>query len=173
MARVLLPFLVTAPMLVTACNKDDPRTPLPSAGSATEVEHDHVEDVLAIYERARAALAADETARLGDLAYQLEAAAGAASRSEPADVVAHYKAIAAAAKQLASSDLAAARRGFGEISRALIALVASDPALARGLHVFECPTADGYTKWIQPTTAPDDPYMGRGEPPCGKEATWE
>jgi len=65
-----------------------------------------------------------------------------------------------------ASDLAALRRSFGELSRPLVALLGELSELT-GYFVFECPMAAGYKRWIQPTDAIQNPYMGSRMLRCG------
>ena len=67
-------------------------------------------------------------------------------------------------------DLDAAREAFGELSRALIALLSEDPSLQEGRYVYECPMVDGYKKWVQVSEGTSNPYMGRKMLECGTEA---
>ena len=71
-----------------------------------------------------------------------------------------------------AEDLAAARAAFGEVSRLLLLLASSDPRLAEGLHVFSCPMVKTFDKWIQPTEALENPYMGPAMPTCGWSVDW-
>ena len=119
---------------------------------------------LADYERIRALLAADEMNGLPEAA---QALAASATRSS-------YTAVAASATKLAgASEIEAARLAFGEVSREVVTLLAQDPALAKGQHVFECPMVKGYRKWIQPSQDMANPYMGKKMLACGGESTWQ
>jgi len=71
--------------------------------------------------------------------------------------------------QADSSDLPAVRRAFGGLSQPLVALLGDDPSLANGRHVFECPMAEGYGRWVQPSAELSNPYMGSAMPTCGQE----
>lgn len=127
--------------------------------------------VLGAYERVRALLAADQLAGVADAAMALDRAARAAVAETG---TAHFASIAEGASALASAgDLAAARTAFGRISQHVIELLAHDEALARGQHVFQCPMATGYGKWVQPTSQLENPYMGKAMLSCGSESTWQ
>jgi hypothetical protein len=63
------------------------------------------------------------------------------------------------------------RKAFGEVSQRLLAILAADRSLAEGLHVFECPMAQGYKKWAQPAAKISNPYMGTRMPECGSESS--
>lgn len=71
-----------------------------------------------------------------------------------------------------ATDLEAARMGFGELNRFLIALAAADPRLQEGWHVFRCPMAEGFKKWFQKSATLENPYMGQAMPTCGGSSTW-
>jgi hypothetical protein len=85
------------------------------------------------------------------------------------------KAIADAATALArATDIASARKAFGDVSRTLIA--ALEVAAKRGeklptFHVFECPMAKPYGKWIQDTKETANPYFGSAMRRCGKRVS--
>jgi Cu(I)/Ag(I) efflux system membrane fusion protein len=124
--------------------------------------------VLAAYERTRALLAADKLEGLADAARELETSAKAAGAGP------HYGDIATSAAKLAiATDLDAARASFGDVSKHVVALLAGDPSLAQGQHVFECPMVKGYKKWVQPTQDLQNPYMGKRMLACGGKSTWK
>jgi heavy metal-binding protein len=110
----------------------------------------------------RAALAADQ---LDAVKEHADALAGTKDRT-----------LAAAAQALAAAqDIAAARKAFANVSRALIKQVAAnekkkanDRAGLPTLHLFECPMAKPYGKWIQAEREISNPYMGSKMPRCGK-----
>mgnify|MGYP000176567725 CR=1 FL=1 len=56
---------------------------------------------------------------------------------------------------------------------ALIDALAKDPELRKTLHVFECPMAQGYGKWVQRGEKLENPYMGKSMPNCGSASKWE
>lgn len=130
--------------------------------------------MLATYERVRAALAADDAIRAAAAAREIDSAAqAAASKAAPAGAP-HFKEIAVNASALATAtDLASARKSFGEVSRHLVTLLATDKALAQGKYVFECPMAKGYKKWVQTSESLENPYMGKQMLTCGGESTWD
>lgn len=82
------------------------------------------------------------------------------------------KAVAKAAKPLVEAkDLRAARKGFGDLSKALLARVQG--ATKRGrtvppLYIFECSMSKPYGRWLQETEEIANPYMGRKMLACGK-----
>ncbi len=80
---------------------------------------------------------------------------------------------AAAAESLAAAtDIEAARLAYGELNRFLIALAAADPRLQEGWHVFRCPMAKGFKKWLQKSPTLENPYMGQKMSTCGGSSTW-
>lgn len=127
-------------------------------------------------ERARDELANDRLdgvaapAREAAQAVRTAQAALPKATSEVADCLA--QAIAAAEQLAAANDLASARRAFGELNRFLIALGAADSRLQHGWHVFRCPMADGFKKWLQRSPDRANPYMGQAMPTCGSSTTW-
>ena len=98
----------------------------------------------------------------------------AAATGANGDAKKHLEGLAVASKALAegASDIDEARKGFGEVSRHVVALVASDAALKKGRHVFECSMAQGYGKWVQTEPDKKNPYMGKKMLACGSESDW-
>jgi membrane fusion protein, copper/silver efflux system len=82
------------------------------------------------------------------------------------------QAIAAAEQLTTAKDLASARRSFGELNRFLIALAAADSRLQQGWHVFRCPMAEGFKKWLQRAPQLANPYMGQAMLTCGGSTAW-
>jgi Cu(I)/Ag(I) efflux system membrane fusion protein len=162
-------LLISMALLAGACTKSAPadttpiKDPVPMVERATPAATPATE-TLASYERVRALLAADEIEGVAEAARALEASATSAK----------YTAIASSATKLAAAaDLDAARTAFGDVSREVVTLLASDKSLAKGHHVFECPMAKGYRKWVQPNDAMSNPYMGKKMLACGGESTWQ
>lgn len=133
-----------------------------------------VRTALAEYESIRKLLAADETNGIADAANKLATAATEAEKSATGDAKVQLGALARAAQALAAEkgDIDALRKAFGEVSKPLVALLASDPALRQGQHLFECPMAVGYKKWIQPSDKLENPYMGKKMLACGGPTDW-
>ena len=157
---------------VQAASPSGPSVPEAAApATLTRSAREQLRHALSAYEAIRAALVADR----GDVAASARALAEAAdgARSDaPRALRTHLAGIATEARRLAgvpASDLPALRRTFGEVSRHLEALLAAEPSLARGLHVFECPMAEGYGRWIQSSVGTSNPYMGTRMPACGSE----
>lgn len=82
------------------------------------------------------------------------------------------QAVAKAAPAVASAaDLEAARKGFADLSKAMIAAV--EAASKRGetlpeLYIFECPMAKPYGRWLQETSEVGNPYKGQQMLKCGR-----
>lgn len=97
-------------------------------------------------------------------------AAKASARLKP-----HLDAIAKAARQMKETsvaDMKNMRKALGEVSRGVVALLAAEPRLTEGRHVFECGMADGYQKWVQTESTISNPYMGKRMPACGTASTY-
>lgn len=83
--------------------------------------------------------------------------------------------LAGAAKDLADArNVVDARKAFGDVSKAMVALVEANEKRKKGkvelptLHLFECPMASPYGRWLQDASAISNPYMGSRMPRCGK-----
>jgi hypothetical protein len=187
MKRTATLYLATSLALAAAaCKKEDagsgPSQPDEQATTATSEPTrssppeaaPSVDAVLAGYEQARALLAADKLEGVAHAARDIETTARAAASGASDANRTHLTSIAGAAGRMAKAeDLAAARASFGEVSRPLVQLLAANPDLAKGRHVFECPMAKGYSKWVQPTAKLENPYMGQEMLTCGGESRWE
>lgn len=127
-------------------------------------------------ERVRAELAADRLDGIAgparEAAQALRSAQNALANAPPEIADCVGKAIAAAEQVASANDLESARRAFGELNRFLIALAAADPRLQEGWHVFRCPMAEGFRKWIQRSPKLENPYMGQAMLTCGSSTTW-
>jgi membrane fusion protein, copper/silver efflux system len=163
---------VLSMLFIAACAKNAPAPvspvvdPVPMAEPTAKPAASPVTATLAAYEHARALLAADKLEGLADAAREIETGAKKGDGH-------HYSEIASSAAKLATAtDIESARASFADVSKHLIALLAADPSLARGQHVFECPMVKGYNKWVQPTEDLQNPYMGKRMLACGGESTW-
>jgi len=137
----------------------------------------HAEQLLASYENVRARLAKDDAAGISDDVQRLETAATQAVSSAGASAAAQekFRAVGTAAKALRGMNKTNAdevRKSFGELSRHVVALVASVPRLQQGRFVFSCPMAQGYQKWVQTKAQLDNPYMGTRMLACGSASDW-
>ncbi len=132
-----------------------------------------VAEVLGGYEGIRAKLAADDGAIAED-AKALAAAASTAA-SNAGDLGPKLEAIGVASTGLAETpadDIDAVRKQYGEVSKALVDLLTTDPALQQGKFLFECPMAKGYQKWVQNEEKMANPYMGTKMLECGSKSDW-
>lgn len=131
--------------------------------------------VLEQYEQIRAQLASDDVESAVAGAAKLESAAESAVGSAPAATKTHLEQVATASGEMAevaATDADAVRKAFGEVSKPMVELLSAAPELREGWHVFECPMAPGYKKWVQPTAELANPYMGTEMLTCGSEADW-
>lgn len=132
-------------------------------------------DALALYERIRAALARDDARGVPEVARALADVARRAAAGAPPATRLPLLRLGDAADGLAgtpTSDLAAVRLAFGEVSRGVVSLIVSEPALAEGRYIFRCPMAEGYRKWVQARAELENPYMGSRMLRCGSETEW-
>jgi Cu(I)/Ag(I) efflux system membrane fusion protein len=133
-----------------------------------------VDAVLAAYEPCRALLAADRTDGIAACA---KAVADAARAGEPAagegarPLLAALVEAASGLGTAPAADIEAVRLAFGEVSRPVVALLAAVPSAGARYHVFECPMAKGFQRWVQPTAKLENPYMGRAMLECGSEVS--
>lgn len=137
---------------------------------------DSLRTALGVYEEVRAELATDQIQDLPARASRLAEGFLQAQNSHielAAEISGVIKAAADSAESLGKvKDLAAARAAFGELSRQILLLASIDPRLAGGRHVFACPMVKTFPKWIQPSEALDNPYMGKAMPACGFSTDW-
>jgi Cu(I)/Ag(I) efflux system membrane fusion protein len=68
--------------------------------------------------------------------------------------------------------LESARSEFAKVSETLVLLASADQRLAEGRHVFFCPMAKDYRKWVQSSNELRNPYMGQKMLTCGNESEW-
>ena len=108
------------------------------------------------YEAVRVALARDDIDHAKIAAVDLSIFA-------PEEVVRAARAVATA------SDGAAARVAFGELSRATVRAIASEPPM--GVRVFRCPMTDAWPYWLQAGAGIANPYMGLAMPTCGTDTS--
>jgi len=165
-------------LLATASCSNTP-SPAKAEGPAQTQAQDakdagHGKAVLARYEGIRAALAKDAVKSITADAGKLEKSARAAASAATGDISKRWTGVADAAKHLhdmSKDDPDSVRKAFGELSQALIAVLSADKALAKGLHVFECPMAQGYKKWVQAKAELENPYMGTRMLKCGSKSS--
>ena len=171
-----LAVLLAAVVVATACSAQPAATPAPAKPVvAAVVPPGFVGDVLKGYEGLRKALADDDTAAVAARAKELKVLTDAAvAAAAGAPQVPQTAALAAAANRLAASaetphfkDFKEARLAYGELSKAVVAVVVADPSLQPGRFLFECPMAKGYQRWVQLEEKMANPYMGKRMLECG------
>ncbi|MBI2213370.1 MAG: DUF3347 domain-containing protein [Acidobacteria bacterium] len=131
--------------------------------------------LMAGYSSIQTSLAGDTT---DGIAAAASAVAGAArilgdGATEPSKTF--FAAVATEAANLVTNagDITKARESFGELSRAMIALLAANPDLAKGRVVVECPMTKNYKKWLQTDTKVKNPHYGNTMLDCGTISTLE
>lgn len=186
-STIVVALALALPFATTGCKKDDgtnetsKRATTPAAApanAATPVASDHstvtaaFDAVMVAYETCRNLLAADKSDGVADCAKAVDEAATEGRSKVPSAAQHHMAAIAVAAAGLASSqadDVEAQRLAFGELSKLVIALLIDWPEAAAKYHVFECPMAKGFNRWVQPDAELANPYMGTKMLECGSE----
>ena len=136
-----------------------------------------LQNAYAAHEEVRALLARDQIQGIAVpaalVARQLHAAHAALGNTAPEIAATLADAASAADRMAATTALPDARREFGEVNRALVAIAAADPRLQSGWQLFSCPMTGGYQKWFQRGEVLDNPYMGQAMLTCGSAAKWE
>ena len=159
-----------------ATGADRSREPAAAAAELPLAVVEALRSALDAYEEARALLAADRMEGIAPVAARLAEGlrATGAAFGRPTTDIGHClgEGVAAAERLGDASDLEAARRAFGEVSRFLIAVAAVDPRVREGRHLFECPMTDTFELWMQPRSEIENPYMGRAMATCGVELEW-
>ena len=122
-------------------------------------------ELLGLYGRIHAALAADSVAGVGEAAAELAARAEAAAKNGAQ--AAAFEAVAVAASAVSGSDLETLREKHRALSMAMAKLTEAG-ALA-GADLYYCPMADGY--WLQESAdaGARNPYYGKSMPKCGSK----
>jgi len=157
--------------LLCACSKSEPAAP-ETQPPLPAVTLEGIEKAISSYEEIAKALAEDR-GNVRVQALTLAAAAQAASTTAPGALQKPLANLSAASQHLATlavDDVAEARTAFGDVSQAMISLLSEAPSLQQGLHLFECPMAQGYQKWVQSDEAVSNPYMGSKMHQCGTPA---
>ena len=168
------------PVLMVGCNSGGTASEAPSAETAVASEKvaavplpDGEPGVLEGYERLRSQFAQDSFTGVSGTAAALAEAAEQADSSS-ADGAGRWAAVSEAAAALskaaekgAQADGAMLRKRFGELSETLIGILRKTPELQSGLHLYECPMAEGYGLWVQTQEQLANPYMGQKMLHCG------
>jgi hypothetical protein len=134
---------------------------------------DYGQQALGAYETLRGLLATDRLDGVNEAAARLAAAARRCEQ-RGGGAAGVWHGLATSGEQLAAvakPDLVLARRLFGDVSRAALAVLAKEPALREGRYHFSCP-AGGSGEWIQVGDEAENPYLGSALPHCGTAAKW-
>jgi len=166
---ILLACVVLGASCFLGCSKTKDES---STGSSlTAATRESIDAAVSAYESIRESLAEDRS-DVGGQALALADSAQTALASAPSPLHPPLRDLVTASRQLAGvagSDLGAARRAFGDVSRALISVLSAEPSLHQDIHVYECPMAKGYKRWVQVAEGAANPYMGRDMLQCGTE----
>lgn len=160
------------PQTTTSADKEAPK---PTRSEPAPAGDTGLQTVLATYEQVWQSLAKDDIQAAQQTAGALKDAAAAAIAKAPADLKPLLERVQTAAAALAAApadDDQAVRKAFGEVSKPVVEILAAAPDAREGWHVFECPMAQGYKKWAQPSAELSNPYMGTKMPTCGSESDW-
>ena len=142
---------------------------LPASALAT------LEKALDFYEEMRVDLAGDNLDGIPSIAVRLAGGLrlSLAGDEVPGKIHSMIEEAALTAESMMDvEDLASARIAFGDVSRLILQIAADDPRLVEGWHVFGCPMAVGFEKWIEPTEDFENPYMGQSMLKCGGASDW-
>jgi len=156
--------------LVFGCSKSKDAPPAPS--SLTASTRGNLEEAASAYEAIRGSLARDQS-DVRAQALTLAEAAETATASAPATLRPAIGDLSSASRRLAElgrDDLEGVRTAFGNVSRAWISVLSAEPSLQQNRHVYECPMAKGYKKWVQVDAGASNPYLGSQMPQCGTES---
>ena len=167
---LVLCLLCVQMVLQVACSTNsssEPTTEAPETATAT------LEDVLKDYEAMRTALAADQLDDVPKLAAKIETSARAAQANAATEAAQPIADILRDVQSLKSGgEPDEVRRIFGDLSRSVVAILAANESLQTNRHVFECPMAQGYQKWVQLSENIENPYMGSRMLQCGSPSSW-
>jgi len=186
MKKLIGMMTLAATVLVTAfgCQKGEaiakperqPNTSSEEPAGLSDDARRSIEAALTAYEQARADLAADRFDAAIKVAARVEASAREAAGKAPASLRPDLERVASAAVKLRDApkdDPDGVRHLFGEVSRRVVELLVAEQSLAVGRHIFACPMAHGYKKWVQTSAEIGNPYMGTKMPRCGSKSQWE
>ena len=168
----LIVCLICAPMLIhTGCGASS--TSQTEATSLSSEETAPLEAVLTQYETLRAAFAEDRLADVPALAGALESGIQTAQTHAGQDIAASLQTMLQDLQPLkAEGTPDTLRRHFGDVSLWIVTILTKRTSLQRGRHIFECPMAQGYEKWVQVTDSIENPYMGGSMLRCGGPSSW-
>ncbi|MBI5609344.1 MAG: DUF3347 domain-containing protein [Deltaproteobacteria bacterium] len=176
--------LFIAAVALSACSKAAPPAEAPPAAPAApaaeaaktaqapRVEQDSPrlragQEAIGAYAKVRAALAADNLADAKTAAGAAKPALEAAAAALP-DAATELQHVGAALGAIAgAADMPGARQAFGDASKSMITVVASEKALQTGLVCYRCPMTKTYQKWLQTGDEMGNPYYGAEMLHCG------
>lgn len=175
MNRTNISITAALALLLMGCGGAVDQTSEPPQAD-TSHESTPIDEVVSVYDALRSQLANEEMEGLAAAFTRLRSAALDASNETVSDVVKDHlqqmRDAAARGAEVGDADLEGVRTAFGEASEHLVAAIASDPSLAHGLYVFECPMTQGYPKWVQKSDSKANPYMGKDLQSCGVKSEW-
>lgn len=128
--------------------------------------------VMDAYTSIHANLAADKTDVKADATKLVAAAKSASVPDAGKQALAKLATAADTLAKVDAKDADAVRKAYGEVSRATVALLSALPDVAKNYHVFECPMAKGYKRWVESSSKLHNPYMGTKMPTCGSEVAF-
>lgn len=156
-----------APTPAQAAPSEQPQVELPEDALAL------LRPILTNYDKVHLALTSDMTDGVAALGVAIAEAALAARPLVRDDALSALLAdLENKGRMLGAGDIHAVRLTYGELSKSLVALVSAIAPLREGRHVFECPMAKGYQKWIQTEPSLRNPYFGKSMLTCGDESRW-
>lgn len=163
--------LIGAPLVYPACGTSSSAPKEVTAAPTNEAES--LQAVLAQYETLRAAFAEDRLADVPALAGALESGIQTAQTHAGQDIAASLETMLQDLQPLkAEGTPDTLRRHFGDVSLWVVTILTKRTSLQRGRHIFECPMAQGYEKWVQVTDSIENPYMGGSMLRCGGPSSW-
>ena len=163
--------LIGAPLVYPACGTSSSAPKEVTAAPTNEAES--LQAVLTQYETLRAAFAEDRLADVPALAGALESGIQTAQTHAGQDIAASLKTMLQDLQPLkAEGTPDTLRRHFGDVSLWVVTILTARTSLQRGRHIFECPMAQGYEKWVQVTDSIENPYMGGAMLRCGGPSSW-
>lgn len=174
---LILPFVTLVGISVPGCKeaptKADATTTANTAVTLNAEVSAQLNTVLAAYEELRDALAGDRLSDVSTIATRIEQTTIKAKQNAPSDIKSHLEKMETTAVKLktggSADDL---RLLFGDLSRSVVSVLSTHSTLARGRHIFQCPMAQGYQKWVQTSEKLENPYMGGKMLSCGSTSEW-
>ena len=145
-----------------------------TTGQAEQLQK-HITTYTLRYEKIRVLLAQDDlnASKKEAVLMRKDLAAVITQVSHTPSVQAQFQAISEASLQMNQSQTAdEQRKAFGDVSKAIITLLNQYKGLQKGWHIFMCPMAQGYSKWIQASADMANPYMGKRMLKCGGKTQW-